>query len=376
MPWWDAKKIKDARVLMIGAGALGNEVLKNLTLLGVGNIIVVDMDTIDYTNLSRSILFRPKDCGAKKNEVAAAAMREINPNVKVMTLDADITFELGLGFYRHVDVVVGGLDNRLARLAINKACYKVDKTWIDGGIQDLGGQAHVYQPGLTCYECGLTARDLEFIEGRLSCLTVAQQHAEMGTMATTPISASIVGAIQAQEAMKVIFGEAERNRMIKEDFYYEGKSNVVLQRGYPRLKDYCTSHTTYGKIIDSPLSASTTVQEVLSWVGKHFGDANPGIELDELLVSEFVTEKSHIRTKLLLPKAKMDNRFIARYRQVPGEGLVITKSYTSIGAEHPELATATLAECGVPAFHIIRILTEEGEKYVELSGDAHLIDFK
>ncbi|HAV20946.1 MAG TPA: thiamine biosynthesis protein ThiF, partial [Firmicutes bacterium] len=71
IPWWDQSKLKNAKVMVVGAGALGNEVIKNLALVGVGNILIIDMDIIENSNLSRSVLFRAEDCGRLKAEVAA-----------------------------------------------------------------------------------------------------------------------------------------------------------------------------------------------------------------------------------------------------------------------------------------------------------------
>src|SRR5436305_15320434 len=80
--WWDQRKLAAAKVLVVGAGALGNEIVKNLALLGVGNILVADMDRVENSNLSRSVLFRASDNGSFKSEVAARAAREIYPDLK------------------------------------------------------------------------------------------------------------------------------------------------------------------------------------------------------------------------------------------------------------------------------------------------------
>ena len=102
MSWWDADSVKNGVVLVVGAGALGNEVLKNLTLMNVGKVIIVDFDTIEMSNLNRSILFRADDANKNKSkaQIAADRMMEINPNIKVIAINADITYQLGLGLIR------------------------------------------------------------------------------------------------------------------------------------------------------------------------------------------------------------------------------------------------------------------------------------
>ena len=123
IPWWDQEKLAEARVMVVGAGALGNEILKNLALLGIGRIIVVDLDTIENSNLSRSILYRQQDEGSLKAEVAARSVMEINPDCRADWVKGNICWDVGLGLFRRMNVVIGGLDNREARLAINQACW-------------------------------------------------------------------------------------------------------------------------------------------------------------------------------------------------------------------------------------------------------------
>jgi len=151
--WWEREKVEDAKVLVVGAGALGNEVIKNLVLMGVGYIFIMDFDTIEAANLSRSPLFRESDTGREKAEVAAARAKEINPDVHIQYFHGDVTSQIGLGVIRRMDVIIGCLDNREARLALNRFAYWMNKPWVDGAIQELLGLVRVFVPGEgACFE--------------------------------------------------------------------------------------------------------------------------------------------------------------------------------------------------------------------------------
>lgn len=95
--WWDQPRLAAAKVLVIGAGALGNEILKNLALLGVGHVFVADLDAVENSNLSRSVLFREGDAGRGKAELAAARARDIYPALRVQPFRGNIVYDLGLG---------------------------------------------------------------------------------------------------------------------------------------------------------------------------------------------------------------------------------------------------------------------------------------
>src|SRR4029453_3170863 len=117
--WWDQAKLRNARVVAVGVGALGNEIVKNCALLGLGHLAIIDLDRVETSNLSRSVLFRPADAGRLKVEAAARAAREIYAEMEVSAIAGDVVHDVGLGLFRWADVVLGALDNREARLAVN-----------------------------------------------------------------------------------------------------------------------------------------------------------------------------------------------------------------------------------------------------------------
>jgi molybdopterin/thiamine biosynthesis adenylyltransferase len=160
--WWDQSKLTQAKILVVGAGALGNEIVKNLALLGVGNVLIADLDRIENSNLSRSVLYRESDNGRFKAEVAAEAARGIYPEIRVGAFNGNVVHDLGAGVFRWADVVIGGLDNREARLAINRHCQRVERPWIDGAIEAIAGTARVFLPGEGACDCCKTA-------GRATC---------------------------------------------------------------------------------------------------------------------------------------------------------------------------------------------------------------
>src|SRR3989337_2806378 len=102
--WWSQEKLKKAKVMVVGAGAIGNETLKNLALLGIGSIFIVDFDTISTSNLSRTVLFRKADVGKKKAEVAAERVRELafNDDIKIDWFHGDLVWDLGTGVYNEM----------------------------------------------------------------------------------------------------------------------------------------------------------------------------------------------------------------------------------------------------------------------------------
>ena len=206
--WWDQEKIAKCRLLVIGAGALGNEILKNAALLGFTQVVVVDLDRIEESNLSRAVLYRSEDVGRFKAEAAAAAYRSLATGCNACILWWPmLCMGAGLVCSSGADVIVAGLDNREARLWINRSAWKVNRPWIDGAIEGINGVVRVFLPGVApCYECTLGEVDWALLQKRMSCNLLVLEPTVEGKIPTTPTISSIIAGVQVQEAVKLIHG--------------------------------------------------------------------------------------------------------------------------------------------------------------------------
>src|SRR3954447_15760158 len=243
--WWDQEKLARAKAVVIGAGALGNEIVKNLALLGIGNLFIADKDRIENSNLSRSILYREADAGEFKATVAARAAKEIYPQMNVAAFNGDIVHDLGLGVFRWADVVIGGLDNREARLAINRAAWKVNRPWIDGAIEQIQGVARVFVPDGPCYECTMSQLDWQLLNRRRSCNLLSRPEMEGGKTPTTPTVSSIIAGVQCQEAVKLLHG---METIAGGAWVFNGVTADSYITRFQR-KDDCYSHDILQKIV-------------------------------------------------------------------------------------------------------------------------------
>ncbi|KAI1644103.1 SUMO-activating enzyme subunit uba-2 [Daldinia loculata] len=147
--------VKEARVLMVGAGGIGCELLKNLALTGFGEIHIVDLDTIDLSNLNRQFLFRHEHIGKSKALVAKEAAAVFNPNVKIVAHHANIKdVQFHVEWFRGFKVVFNALDNLEARRHVNRMCLAADVPLIESGTTGFNGQVQVIKKGATaCYDC-------------------------------------------------------------------------------------------------------------------------------------------------------------------------------------------------------------------------------
>ncbi|KID76746.1 Ubiquitin-activating enzyme E1-like [Metarhizium brunneum] len=147
--------VKQARVLMVGAGGIGCELLKNLALTGFSEIHIVDLDTIDLSNLNRQFLFRQEHIKKSKALVAKEVAEKFNPNVKIVAHHANIKDgNFNVSWFRKFSIVFNALDNLEARRHVNKMCLAADVPLIESGTTGFNGQVQVIKKGVTaCYDC-------------------------------------------------------------------------------------------------------------------------------------------------------------------------------------------------------------------------------
>ena len=379
LSWFKQDKVKNAKVLVVGAGALGNEVIKNLTLFGVGTIFVCDFDRIELSNLTRSVLFREKDAyeHSYKAEVAAKRAMEINPQIKVIPIVGNLFSEVGLGIYKDVDVVIGCLDSRIARYLLNRLCMRVGKTWIDGSIENMTGVVKVYSPGINCYECNLSREEFNNIMLRTGCADVVRAQTSAGRVATTPISASIVGAMQAQEAMKIIHtsdGEPTPFKTLSGKMWrFEGMTNTINTYKYSSWKNNCPAHERWMEIIQcDELSADTKVKEVLEKLKKILNVSVVEINMrNNKFIDKIISDRPEKEFVLHIPESKLEDTILSNeeLRKLSYKTIFHKCFYENIDESFPYMELS-LIEIGIPRYDIIQVSTDKGLKYVELSKDA------
>lgn len=361
--WWDQALLARSRVLVIGAGALGNEVIKNLALLGIGHLAIADQDHVELSNLSRSVLFSAADETRPKADCAAAAARRIFPEMRVHSLVGNVLAQLGLGWFRWADIVIGALDNREARVFVNSACARVGRPWIDGGIEVLHGVVRGFAPPATaCYECTMSQVDWDLLNKRRSCSLLARRALANRGTPTTPTTASIIAAMQVQEVVKHLHG---RPALLGSGFFYDGAEHNSYRVNYPIAPD-CPWHEPAAPIVSAPhFNSQTSLRAIWRESTERLGG------LDAIDFAREVVER------LDCPKCGRSREIFQAAENVRSDQLSCPHCGTESAAVFFHSVTAgspaldrTLAGFGLPAWDIV--WARRGHEAIgwEIAGDA------
>lgn len=368
--WWRQDRLADANVAVVGAGALGNEVLKNLALMGVGHLFVFDFDLIETSNLSRTVLFGADDIGNSKAEVAARRTKALNvfPNSTVSGVRLDVVHELGGGVLRRMDVVLGCLDNVEARRAIGQWCYQFSVPFIDGGMRELGGRVQLHLTGKgACMECTIGTAELAAIQKRYSCMHILKAALSGGLVPTVQVTAAFVSALMCQEAIKCLHCQPVRFGHV---LSWTGDHNELdvlrivekadcLQCGTPPI----------GAVVGVPLGAGDTASAFLDQVGQGWIVDLPSPFVLRLHCSKCSLAQSVLKPSYLCRDAEM---FCASCRTCSEISLEFADSLNS--AYDHGLGQRSLESLGVPP--LAALVGRRGDELLlfELSSDRFRLE--
>ena len=234
-------KLLDAKVLILGTGALGSPSSLYLAAAGVGTIGLVDFDTVDMSNLQRQIIHTVDRVGMLKTESAQKQLNALNPGVKVIRHDVRLSAENVMDIIKDYDVVVNCGDNFPTRYLISDACFFAKKPLVDGAIFRFEGQATVFHPaaGGPCYRC---------LYPEPAPPDMAPSCAEAGVLGALP---GLIGSIEALEAIKLIVGAGKplTGKMVYFDTLSNDYVRILKIRRNPDCP-VCGDHPTQTTLID------------------------------------------------------------------------------------------------------------------------------
>lgn len=363
---WELAKVRKARALVIGAGALGNEVCKNLAMMGVRLIVVLDRDVVEAANLSRSIFFRESDHGRPKVEVISERLRQLNPDVEVQSLNGDLDESLGLGVVRRMDMVFSCLDSRMARRSVNRMCEKLRKPWVDGAMENLLGEVAAYLPGEgPCYECTLTHAERVLIAQAASCRGIAIRNLSMGKVPTTSTMGSIISALEVQEGVKILHGDFGK-ALVGKRLVVDCNVNEFYVTTSSRKED-CEGHFRYGAITEAPdfSAGSTSARDLLRRFQRDTGQEG-FLRLGREIVIALECGQCHDRESLpqLLGKVTEERALC------PKCGAVRRLETTNYVRGSEPYAEWPLSRLAIPMLDVLEVRGAGVTKWYELTGDV------
>lgn len=360
---WSQERLRGAKVLVAGAGALGNEVVKLLALMGVGRIHIVDFDRVELSNLTRSVLFRESDIGRPKADVAAERAREINPDVEAIGLAGDLEYDLGLNLLRSMDLVIGCLDSLGARLALNRACRRAAVPWINGAIEVDFAAVSLFGPESdVCFECSMSPEMWDRHNERFSCTGLRAITPET-PMPTTAVVASIAAACQVQEALALLH---TRPAQQKSGLQFGQTLTMQLDPYHAEVfvmppNPACLAHERYTPVQEAPASNLITARDLLALCGAPEGCVELGFDL----LVEMRCSRCNAAESILRPAERCDDTLVVCPNC--GEPSRSPETTSRIEADEP-LALRPLADLTIPPQPILGIRDGDRRLFAALTG--------
>ncbi len=244
---------------------------------------------------------------------------------------------------------------------VNRQCWKVSTPWVDSGIQEIQGVVKVFVPPLSsCYECTMTERDYQLLNLRYSCPLLRREDILAGKVPTAPTIASMMAALEVQEALKLIHGMpvAAGSALV-----FNGVTNQFYSTKLPFRED-CLSHETYPDPVELPIGHAATARELFT-AARSTLDGPFRLALDRDLVTAVECPRCGWRKDVFRPRTKVA---MAEAVCPTCQDSARPEMVSAIEEDSP-LADRSLADLGIPAYDIVRVDGSEGSGFFLLAGD-------
>jgi adenylyltransferase/sulfurtransferase len=346
------RRLKNAKVLVVGAGGLGSPALLYLAAAGVGTIGIVDDDTVDASNLQRQVIHGTPDVGRPKTESAAEAVARVNPLVAVVRHDLRLDSTNALGVIAGYDIVLDGTDNFPTRYLVNDACALLGKPHVWGSIYRFDGQVSVWFAGHgPCYRCVFPEPPPP--DSVPSCATGG----------VLGVLCAAIGSVQVAETVKLIVGQGDPlvGRILVHDSLRQSWDTLRVSQN-PACP-LCGDHPTIHELVDYEafcgLSTGDSAASAAAVGAEAFGEVSAR-ELADLLGARDRGEESF---ELVDVRDAGERAVVA----IPGARAIHLEEFrsgTALGKLPDGIPVVVLCKSGVRSAEAARLLSEAGRSGV------------
>lgn len=299
------RKIRSARVCVIGVGGLGSTIVTQLTGMGIGFLRMVDRDIVERANLHRQSIFDIESLGMPKVEAAENRIKKINPDVNVEALPLSVNDYNIKSMIEDVDLVLDGLDSFRVRRIVNRACIQLSKPYVFGSAVEMFGNVSTIMPGETpCLDCFLPPK-----EPSTTCATVGVH----------PSLVSIIASIEVSEAIKIITGKdpAFKNKLLFFDL-----RNMLFETVEIKRSDSCETCSRSKVYHEKEISDDFIIEEVYSTRGLSYYIISPVNVFQLNFQKELLGENIKVKEKHRLSTVFLVNDRIEIHLLKSGVGII------------------------------------------------------